>query len=258
MLAALLTLTLPGGAARAATMPVAAGHASTPPASTPPAADADAAAFQHARGVADEVLRRPEFDRDRPLTWLDRKKAQLLGLLVRLFAQVDRLGQSTPWLSTALMWLFGVGAAAGLLTFLLRQMARQRLRVSLGGGVVQTEAWSREASDWAERAEAFARNAQWRDAVHCLYWAAIVLLESRRAWRHNPTRTPREYVRLLKVGSAQQQGLRGLTQVLERVWYGLREADGEQYAQARALYEQLAGAAQPAVPPNTQLGTEAL
>jgi hypothetical protein len=72
-----------------------------------------------------------------------------------------------------------------------------------------------------------------------LYWAAIVLLEARRAWRHNPTRTPREYVRLLKPGSARQRALRGLTQVFERVWYGLREADAAEYARAREMYEAL-------------------
>jgi hypothetical protein len=72
-----------------------------------------------------------------------------------------------------------------------------------------------------------------------LYWAAIVLLEARRAWRHNPTRTPREYVRLLKPGSARQRALRGLTQVFERVWYGLRGADAAEYARAREMYEAL-------------------
>jgi hypothetical protein len=99
--------------------------------------------------------------------------------------------------------------------------------------------WTREASDWAQRAEGFAKEAAWRDAVHCLYWAAIVLLESRRAWRHNPTRTPREYVQLLKAGSAQQEGLRALTRIFERTWYGLRETDEQEYAEARGLFEGL-------------------
>jgi hypothetical protein len=101
-------------------------------------------------------------------------------------------------------------------------------------------AWDREATDWAKQAEEFAADAEWREAVHCLYWAAIVSLEARRAWRHNPTRTPREYLRLLKPGSAQQRGLRGLTRIFERVWYGLREGRAEEYAEARALYEALA------------------
>jgi len=195
--------------------------------------------FAHERAVADEVLRRPEFQRNESETWWDRKKRQLLEMLVRLFSQVTRLGRAAPWLVRTLQWTFFGGAAVGLLVFLIRQMARQRLRVSLADGAVKAEAWTREASDWAERAQAFANDHAWREAVHCLYWAAIVLLESRRAWRHNPTRTPREYVRLLKAGSAQQEGLRKLTRTFERTWYGLRETDEKEYAEARRLFDEL-------------------
>jgi hypothetical protein len=195
--------------------------------------------FRHQREVADEVLRRPEFQRELSENWWDRKKRQLVGLLLRLFSQVTRLGRAAPWLVRTLQWTFFVGAAAGLLAFLLRQMARQRLRVSLADGAAKAEIWTREASDWAEHAQAFAKQGAWRDAVHCLYWAAIVLLESRRVWRHNPTRTPREYVRLLKAGSAQQAGLRELTRIFERTWYGLRETDEQEYAEARRLFEGL-------------------
>jgi hypothetical protein len=111
--------------------------------------------------------------------------------------------------------------------------------VALGDGALKASAWENEAEDWAKGAAEHAEAGEWREAVHCLYWAAIVLLESRRAWRHNPTRTPREYVRLLQPGSAQQMGLRKLTQIFERVWYGLRDAGAGEYAEARALYERL-------------------
>jgi hypothetical protein len=47
----------------------------------------------------------------------------------------------------------------------------------------------------------------------------------------------------LKPGSAQQQGLRRLTQIFEHVWYGLRDADPSEYAEARALYERLEASA---------------
>jgi hypothetical protein len=200
---------------------------------------ADAESFLHQRAVADEVLRRPEFQRDLSETWWQQKKKQLFGVLERIFGRVSRLGHAAPWLVKTLEWTLFVGAALGLLIFLLRQMARQRLRVELGTGGIKAEAWTREASDWEQRAEAFAAESAWRDAVHCLYWAAIVLLESRRAWRHNPTRTPREYVRLLKPGSGQQAALRGLTQIFERSWYGLREVDAAEYTEAKALYDGL-------------------
>jgi hypothetical protein len=201
-----------------------------------PNAQADA----QARAAADAVLRRPEFQTKAGPTWWERKKAQWLGWLMRLFDGLSEFGANRPLLAPILEWMLFGGAAVGLVVFLIRATARQRRRVALSAGAVQAAAWDREATDWAQMAAAHAGREEWREAVHCLYWSAIVLLESRRAWRHNPSRTPREYVRLLRPGSAQQQGLRGLTQIFERVWYGFGEADRARYQQALAEYERLA------------------
>ena len=46
------------------------------------------------------------------------------------------------------------------------------------------------------------------------------------------SRTPREYLRLLKAGSAEQRELRGLTSALEQSWYGQREANAEEFGAA--------------------------
>lgn len=202
-----------------------------------------AARFAHERAVANGVLAQPQFEGAVGLTWWDRAKMKMVEWLQKFFAGVEAVGTAAPWLGTLLEWVCYVGVAVGLLFFLLRNVARQRLRVALGGEALQGSAWENESNDWVEWAAQHAEAGEWREAVHCLYWAAIVLLESRRAWRHNPTRTPREYVRLLKSGSAQQQGLRTLTQIFERVWYGLRDADEREYAEARGLYERLAAGA---------------
>jgi hypothetical protein len=159
---------------------------------------------------------------------------------MRFFDGLSELGSHSPFLAPLMEWLLFGGTAVGLVVFLIRVAARQRRRVALSAGAVQAVAWEREATDWAQMAAWHAEAEEWREAVHCLYWSAIVLLESRRAWRHNPSRTPREYVRLLKPGSAQQQGLRGLTQIFERVWYGFGDADRAKYERARESYERLA------------------
>jgi hypothetical protein len=198
-----------------------------------------AKAFGHERAVADELLAEPQFQGGAGVTWWDRVKMKMEEWLQQLFEGVVRVGTAAPWIGTLLEWTCYLGAAVGLLFFLLRNVARQRLRVALGDGALKASAWESEAEDWAKGAAEHAEAGEWREAVHCLYWAAIVLLESRRAWRHNPTRTPREYVRLLQPGSAQQTGLRKLTQIFERVWYGLRDAEAGEYAEARALYERL-------------------
>ncbi len=231
----LITLLSLGSALHAA-------QAATPPSlstADPTTLANEATNFHRARETANEVLRRPEFRRDAVTSWWNQKKLAMTRALGRIFSRVSRLGSAVPWLARLLEWLLFGGAALGLLLFVLRELRRQRLQVSLTGSTIKAEAWSREADDWSQRADAFAQQGQWRDAVHCLYWAAIVLLESRRAWRHNPTRTPREYVRLLRTGSPQHTALRGLTQIFERTWYGLRDTTQLEYTDARRLYDSL-------------------
>jgi hypothetical protein len=208
-----------------------------------PAQGAAEQGFKRAKATATAVLAQPEFLRDDRPTWWDRLKQKLLGWLFKLFEGVQHAGEAAPWIGPLLEVLLYVGAAVGLLFFLLRTLNRQRLRVAMAGAAIQASAWDREATDWARLAEQHAAAGEWREGVHCLYWAAIVSLEARRAWRHNPTRTPREYLRLLKPGSPQQRALRGLTRIFERVWYGLRDARAEEYGEARGLYESLAAGA---------------
>jgi hypothetical protein len=101
------------------------------------------------------------------------------------------------------------------------------------------ELWQKESDNWAELARAEAARQDWRAAVHCLYWATIVMMEGRKLWRQNRARTPREYLLLLEPGSRVQQTLRLLTQTFERIWYGLRPAAESDYASALVLFEEL-------------------
>ena len=195
--------------------------------------------FSKARAQADAVLARSEFRAASGPTWWDRVTARFWNWVGELINGIGRIGVAAPWLGTLLVWMFFLGAAAGLMFFALRAFSRQTLRVALGEGATQLTAWDRESGEWAQLAESRAAAGDWREAVHGLYWAAIVHLESRRAWRHNPSRTPREYVRLLKPGSKQQGALRGLTQIFERVWYGFGKTDGEEYGRARSMYDGL-------------------
>jgi hypothetical protein len=191
-----------------------------------------------ARQDVDRILAGSEFGTVEQPSWLDRQVAKFWLWWGRLWDGLGNMGGVGPWLGHLLEWTLFGGAAVGLLLFVRRNLQRQRLAVALNSQASEL-AWARESTDWARQAEGCARDGDWRDAVHCLYWATIVMLEGRRAWRHNPARTPREYVRLLKPGSAQQGALRGLTQIFERLWYGLRDAGPADYERARSLYESL-------------------
>jgi hypothetical protein len=207
--------------------------------SVPSLTSAQQVEFVRAQTAAQKILAGAEFQRPEPSLW-DRIKAKIVAAIVRVFLGIDRVTTQSPWVGRALEWLLFLAAAVGLLLWVLRTVQRQRLRVALGGEPAKSTAWARETEDWRRQAEQEAARGAWREAIHALYWAAIVQLERRRAWRHNPSRTPRDYVRLLKAGSAEQRELRGLTSALEQSWYGQREANAAEFAEARERFERLA------------------
>lgn len=222
--------------------------AASPRNNVPSLSAAQQAEFARAQTAAQKILAGAEFQRPEPTLW-DRIKAKILSAIIRIFTGIDRVTTRSPWMGRALEWLLFIAAAVGLLVWVLRTVQRQRLRVALGGEPAKSTAWARESEDWQRLAEQEASRNAWREAVHALYWAAIVQLERRRAWRHNPSRTPREYVRLLKAGSVEQRELRELTGVLEQSWYGQRETNAEEFGEARKSFERLTSstAAQEAV-----------
>ena len=190
-----------------------------------------------ARAKADAVLRGREFGRVRQESYLEQKLA-----LVRLWLDHFLLGAAmlvphSPWVGLALEWGAVGLAAAGLIVWAFRVSRQQRVAIASAG--TQNAGWQKESDDWAERARVSAGSGDWREAVHCLYWAAIVMLEGERLWRANRARTPREYVQLLEPGSARRRALRSLTGVFERIWYGLRPAGEQDYRQAETLLADL-------------------
>jgi len=206
------------------------------------ATPAQQAEFVHAQAAVEKILAGAEFQRPEPTLW-ERLKTKILNAIIQIFTGIDRVTTRSPWVGRTLEWLLFIAAAVGLVVWALRTVQRQRLRVALGAEPVKSTSWGRETEEWWRQAEREAARGAWREAIHALYWAAIVHLEGRRAWRHNPSRTPREYVRLLKAGSAEQRELRGLTSALEQSWYGQRKADAQEFTEARESFERLADSA---------------
>ena len=206
---------------RAASMHAAQDHLAELLAETGPLAPpSGSAVFAHIHAAAANVLARPEFQADAGPSWWDRQIARLQDAILSLFVGLDRVGARNPWLAPLIEWSCFLLAAGGLLFFIRRTLARQSLRLALGEGAAAARRSDLDTIQWARLAEEHARAREWREAIHCLYWAAIVSLESRRAWRPNPTRTPREYPRLLPPGSEAQRALRALTRGFEVAWYG--------------------------------------
>jgi hypothetical protein len=194
--------------------------------------------FDQARAAADRILAHPEFRTVAQESALQREINRIAQWINDLFTSVASLGQREPWLAPLIEWSFFSLAAAALLIWGFRTMQRQRLTVLLETAGIDA-IWRKESDDWAALARAQAAALDWREAIHSLYWATIVMLEGRKLWRPNRARTPREYLRLLEPGSPRQTSLGGLTRIFERIWYGQRPASENDYARVRALFEEL-------------------
>ena len=194
-----------------------------------PAPDSSAA-----RVLMKAILDRREFRDIHGPTWLDRLRQRVLQLL---FTLIERLFGSSaiPTVSSVLVYtLMGIA-----LIVLAAWSFRFIRRAPAAGAVVPALVSRKESSVWLSEAHAAAARGDWREAVRLAYWCAVSFLEDRGAWRPDPTRTPREYLRLLPPTSGDRPGLAALTRTFELVWYGAEEADRRRFEEALAHLERM-------------------
>jgi hypothetical protein len=194
-----------------------------------------------ARRKADAILSRPEFVTVSEQSVWDKIIARFLLWLDSLFSHVASFGRRSPWIGPLLEWGLISLALVGLALWAMRALKRQRLAVR-AETTRQIEPWETASRNWRNLAEQQAARQEWREAIHCLYWASIVMLEGRRFWSPNQSRTPREYVALIEPGSQRWTLLRRQTHGFERIWYGLNPANENDYRSALELHDQLRAA----------------
>jgi hypothetical protein len=163
--------------------------------------------------------------------------------LNRIFASVANLRARSAWVGRAIVWGFILAVCVALVYSLLRLERKWRVRMTPennhlpGPGAASARDWQL----WLEDARRAAGAAQWREAIHFLYWAAISRLESRRLWPADRARTPREYLALVAQEDPRKAGLSELTSTFERFWYGGRAAGESEYRAAEKLATRLIG-----------------
>jgi tetratricopeptide (TPR) repeat protein len=96
-----------------------------------------------------------------------------------------------------------------------------------------------DSRQWARDALAAAERGDYREAVHCAYWASIVRLESLGLLKRDRARTPRESLRLLDPHPSEQKILSEFTRHFELIWYGYRPASAQDWSDARAHLEKM-------------------
>ena len=182
------------------------------------------------RGYADgsapaklqKILARPEFRHVEAPTWLDREIARfvawvrdLIGKLFMKFAGNERILNSARWAP----WILLIVAGGLLLTWMTLRILKRNPRRALNLPVQQAvplRSWQRMGQ---EAREAAARH-DFREAIRLAYLAAIYRLEDLKFWKVDPTRTHREYLRLVKSDRTEHEPLAQLTRQFELAWYG--------------------------------------
>jgi Domain of unknown function (DUF4129) len=190
-----------------------------------------------ARTRLEGILRRREFSRAsgpseaellqaRITRWIEER---LLRLLSRL--HIGRTaGNVVTWTIVAL-------AFASLCYWVWQNVSRP-LR-NAAPSVLRGAGAENESRQWAKDAFSAAERGDYREAVHCAYWATIVHLEGLGLLKRDHARTPRESLRLLELHPKERQLLGDFTRHFELIWYGYRPASPEDWTNARMHLEKM-------------------
>jgi hypothetical protein len=189
-----------------------------------------------AEAKLDKILKRGEFQEAAgPSAW-DLVRARinrwilehLIGLLSLLHIS-EKTGNAIAWgvIIAAVVLLFYV--VYGWLSKADRS-ARFRAEVKPAAS---------DARQWVQEAVAAADRGDFREAVHCAYWASVTHLEDIRVLPRDRSRTPRESLRLLEQHPREQGLLQSITHSFELIWYGYRPASAVDWAGAKEQLEKM-------------------
>ncbi len=175
-----------------------------------------------------------ELFRQRVAMWFER-------ILGRLFGGIARY----PIGAEILFWVLVLVAVRFIATWLFRYFASSERMHALPSKapVVDVRTWQ----EWVRAAREAAKNGDYREAVHCAYWAGVVRLEDTGTLPKDRTKTPREFLRLLAepipgqliASPTHREPLAVLTNALERVWYANRGAAPADFSESLRQLEAL-------------------
>jgi Domain of unknown function (DUF4129) len=197
-----------------------------------------------ARQKLNRILARSDFagrySRTAAEIWRQKVADWLLHFIEKLFAGMVR----HPIGGKILLWTIIVGSVL-LLAFALFRIWITRDRadsLKLGPPGIPSRSWQQ----WVHAARLAADRGDFREAVHNSYWAAVARLADLGALPADSTRTPREFLLLLRrprlpsaASADPRPPLLALTRRLERVWYGFAPATAEDFRDSLRQLEML-------------------
>jgi len=185
-------------------------------------------AEREARKELKQILSQPEFSQVmRPPSPWDRLKQQVVGWILKQFADLFKAVAKHPTTSRIVFWSAALGAL-GAIAFLLFQLFlnREKSMLNLSGA---PQAPTHTSDEWIQAARSASQEGDLNKAIQCLYWASIVWLQSAGTLPRTAGLTPRE---LLRAGTAKKDtaALVSLTSSLEKFWYRRMPATADDFA----------------------------
>ena len=177
------------------------------------------------------ILSRREFEGVGPPTQWELLQGRIRTWLGRFFERLFGFVAQYPTESRIFFWTLIGGAVLTFLVWLFRRWDRAEL-VSMN---IPSDASPRTSNQWILAGRAFSAQGDFRKAIQCTYWAAIVRLEDLGTLPRNRPHTPREYLGLVSAsrsgGPSQYSApLAALTTQLERYWYAGMTATAQDFS----------------------------
>jgi uncharacterized protein DUF4129 len=183
-----------------------------------------------------KILSRAEFQAAAgPSTW-DLLLARISRWILEHIAKLFRFLNISEKTGNAIAWGVILLAVALLFYVVYARLARASKGVSFRAEVQPTAS---EVRQWVRDALAAADRGDFREAVHCAYWASVAHLEDIRILPRDRARTPRESLRLLEQHPKEQSLLQAITRNFELIWYGYRPVSAVEWAGAKEQLEKI-------------------
>jgi Domain of unknown function (DUF4129) len=200
--------------------------------------------YEQAHAQLEQILQRREFSGASGPSQAQILAARLMRWIVErlvwLFTRLHLGGKAGNFLAWSVILFAFLVLAYWVWLTLARVLRTPGLPVSRSAPSDDSRLWVNDALAAAERGD-------YREAVHCAYWAAIVRLEGLGLLKRDRARTPRESLSLLEPYPKEQKLLRDFTRHFELIWYGYRPASLEDWSGARSHLEKM-GCLTPSTP----------
>jgi hypothetical protein len=184
---------------------------------------------------AKRILRAREFQTAKAPSTLEAFEERMGQRIAKWFDRLLSRLHISQRTGNALAWTIIVLGFLALAYWIFRTLSQREDRPELP--VASAEIIVSDAREWVLEAVAAAERGDYREAVHCAYWAAIARLEDLKLLKRDRARTPRESLRLLDAHPSEQTSLGNLTGHFELIWYGYRPASPADWSEAKTLLE---------------------